>query len=1064
MSRDSPTPTPVRSSLSWKGLLLSLGARVWLLIGWIWSTIILGGLLVSLLITYATTGTVLDPRSWVLIRTLLAHPTILVLGLLLAFLLTLGAYWASRLQRQEQQQQAFDFQQTLHSIEQHIHHLERESHRTHADPAPLTADPPPASMPMRTPPAPTPSIRTPDQRLRVFLSSTLDELALERRAAREAISGLHLTPVFFEAGARPYPPRELYRAYLAQSDIFIGIYWQRYGWVAPTMDISGLEDEYRLSQGKPRLIYVKDPAPQREPRLQSLLDRIRTENVTTYQKFSTTAELQELVANDLALLLTDHFTHPPEHLTSPSVQFAPLPILRSPLINRMHELAQAHDLLLREDVGLVTLTGPGGVGKTRLAIQVATNNAAHFANGAAFISLAPLKDADQVVPTIAHALHVSGEPSQPLMESLQEYLRNSHLLLVLDNVEQVIAVAPQLAQLLEQAPHLKVLLTSREPLQIRGEWTVPVPPLALPDPAQLPDLQTLGQIPAVALFLERAREVDAGFALTPENAQAIAEMCQRLDGLPLALELAAARINVLPPKLLLARLGHRLPLLTHGARDLPERQQTLRNTIAWSYDLLSPEEQRLFRSLAVFTGGFSIDGATALESTRPADQQAEPEQQRDETLDRLESLVSKNLLRVEQGRDLVPRFSMLATIQEYAQEQLDAHGEQAAVQERCVQFFLTLAQTAELQLYLPERDAWMERLESEDANLRAALSWCKEHSQAVQIGLHLAGALTFFWFLSGNLRDGRSWLETMLARTAASDRSTARGRALFGAGLLAWEQGDADVAAQEAAEALSILQEGDDTFWRGNAELVLGLARMSQGRVEEARPLLEECLSIFVELKSPWGEALTLLYLGIGAELGEKRAEALSDYQESLQRFQHVHDVFFSSLVLAVLVEINATQGDKEAAHSLYEQFQQLLQQASNRWMLGMFLLAKASSLQNYKLYGNAKMLYQGVLRLWQDMQRVENGMGIIWGLAGLAEIAAIQGQGARSGWLFGAADHLGPSSGFYRDTLNEQVAQVKGRLGTATTATFEAAWAQGQTATLEQAIQKALQEIPASP
>ncbi len=294
MSRDSPTPMPVRPSLSWKGWLISLGARVWLLIGWTWSTIILGGLLVSLLITYATTGTILDPRSWVLIRTLLAHPTILVLGLLLAFLLTLCASWASRFQRQEQQQQAFDFQQTLHSIEQHIHNLDRESHSTHADPAPVTADPPPASMPVRTQPAPTaptPSIRTPDQRLRVFLSSTLDELAPERRAAREAITGLHLTPVFFEAGARPYPPRELYRAYLAQSDIFIGIYWQRYGWVAPTMDISGLEDEYRLSQGKPRLIYVKEPAPQREPQLQTLLDRIRNENVTTYQKFSTSAQL-----------------------------------------------------------------------------------------------------------------------------------------------------------------------------------------------------------------------------------------------------------------------------------------------------------------------------------------------------------------------------------------------------------------------------------------------------------------------------------------------------------------------------------------------------------------------------------------------------------------------------------------------------------------------------------------------------------------------------------------------------------------------------------------------------
>jgi Domain of unknown function (DUF4062)/NB-ARC domain len=468
MSRDSPTSKLVRVSLSWKGMLISLGARVWLLIGWIWSTLIVGGFLVSLLITYATTGTIMDPRSWVLIRTLLAHPTILVLGLLLALLLTAGAYWASRLQRQQQQQQAFDYQQTLLSIEHHVHHLDSASQRTPADPAPGAADPPPASRPIAPPPAPTPSIRTPDQRLRVFVSSTLDELGPERRAAREAISGLHLTPVFFEAGARPYPPRELYRAYLAQSDVFLGIYWQRYGWVAPTMAISGLEDEYRLSQGKPRLIYIKQPAPQRDPRLQDLLDRIRNEDVTTYQKFSTAAELQELVANDLAQVLTDHFTQPASPLPSLSGPFAPLPIPRSPLINRTHELAQAQDLLLRQDVGLVTLTGPGGVGKTRLAIQVATNVAAHFESGVAFLSLAPVKEAQQVVPTIAHALHVSGEPGRPLMESLLEYLRNSQLLLVLDNVEQVIAVAPQIAQMLEYAPHLKVLLTSREPLQFEA--------------------------------------------------------------------------------------------------------------------------------------------------------------------------------------------------------------------------------------------------------------------------------------------------------------------------------------------------------------------------------------------------------------------------------------------------------------------------------------------------------------------------------------------------------------------------------------------------------------------
>ena len=541
--------------------------------------------------------------------------------------------------------------------------------------------------------AETDVIRTPDQRVRVFVSSTLTELAAEREAVRDAVTLLRLVPVMFELGARPHPPRPVYRAYLAQSQVFVGIYWQSYGWVGPGEQVSGLEDEYRLSAGLPRLVYVKSPAPERELRLTQMLARIRDEGEVSYQHFSEPAGLQQLVENDLAVLLSERFemARSGEGAADEAPLAGAVPVPVTPLLGREQEAAAVEDLVVGEGVRLVTLTGPGGVGKSRLMVEAARRLGPGFADGARFLELASVSAADLVAAAIAAGLGLNTSAG-PLITDLESYLRPRRLLLALDNFEQVMGAAPLLAELLAAAPGLVVLVTSRTVLRLSGEHEFPVPPLPVPPAGVGRDPADLQRYASVSLFVERAHAVAPGFELTDENAGAVAEICRRLDGLPLAIELAAARVRLLPPQALASRLDQRFSVLTGGARDLPERQRTLKNALDWSFGLLSAGEQALFARLGVFAGPFSLLAAEAV--CVPNEGQASGPGQVMETLG---SLVDSSLVRAE-TRGGEPRFSLLETIRDYALERLAGGGDWVQAHDRHAAYFQALAEPSGAEL------------------------------------------------------------------------------------------------------------------------------------------------------------------------------------------------------------------------------------------------------------------------------------------------------------------------------------------------------------------------------
>jgi predicted ATPase len=668
-------------------------------------------------------------------------------------------------------------------------------------------------------------ILTPDRRLRVFVSSTLRELALERVEAREAIASLRLAPILFEQGARPHPPRDLYSAYVAQCDVFVGIYWQSYGWVVCAGEISGIEDEFELGQGKPMLLYVKEPAPRREEGLGALIERIEREGHIAYRLFSAPAELRAFVMDDLAHLLAERFDASAEQPEAPSA----LPARTTSFVGRERELEEIVALFGRVEVRLVTLTGSGGIGKTQLALESARRLAASFSDGAAYVALDRLTDPDLVPAAIAEAVGLS--PLGPDQQaSLARMLRNRRLLLVVDNLEHLLVSAPLLTQLLEASPDLKVLATSREPLRLQGEYGYAVPPLA----------------DAPKLFMERVAAVRPEVVWHDENLEAAREICRRVDAVPLAVELVAAGARLFEPRVLIDHLRSPLDAPSAGRRDAPSRHLTMRATLDWSYRLLTDSERDLFERLGVFAGSFTVEAARSLTGDDGA-----------AALATLSALVDKHLV-LHAASESETRFRMLQVVSDYAAEHLSSRPDGDDVRAAHAAHYQELARAAYAGLRGAAQREWKDVLDLEGENVRGAVV------ELVRLGrpddaVELIWGVWPYWF-TGMYLEGRKILsEVALGSGKLSGQARARVDAI--GGILAALLADLSTGRAALERALAWYQAHDDDDGRAVAFVGLGIATAPFDS-DRARELMADGARLFTKVGDDWGEAIALNVLG----------------------------------------------------------------------------------------------------------------------------------------------------------------------------------------------------------
>jgi predicted ATPase/class 3 adenylate cyclase len=988
---------------------------------------------------------------------------------------------------------------------------------------------------------------TPDRRVRVFVSSTLGELAAEREAARTAVRTLRLSPVMFELGARPHPSRDLYRAYIAQSDVFVGIYWQSYGWVAPDTAVSGIEDEYALSGDRPRLIYVKEPAPDRHPRLEALLDHIRADDRASYKRFESPGELAELLLDDLAVVLSERFAvggatakqdlpsgtltfvfvdiegstkllerlgdgytdvlhryhgfvdtavaahggvvvdtegdgvfcvftetasaaeaavdiqralatdhggpgvevkarigvHTGQatvtaegyvgldvhraarigaaghggqilvsstarvlladvvashdwylrdlgsfvlrgvsraerlyqlHALGPSQEFPPprarratqgrLPAQLTSLVGRSRQTAEIASLFANGEARLVTLTGAGGIGKTRLALAVAERLGDRFGPGIVFVPLAAVARPEMVVTNIARAVGADMAGTGSPLEALVESFGDGPWLLVLDNLEQVVDAAGDLDALLARCPGIVILATSRTALRLRAEREYPVPGLPLPADPTAVTVDGLASSPAAALFVDRARAVRPDFALTEDNAPAVVAICRRLEGVPLAIELAAARIRLLDPEALLGRLTRSLDALGTGPVDLPERQRSLRATVEWSVGLLDDAERSLLETAGVFVDGWTIEAAAHVANM-----------DEDRTLDLTEALVRHSLVQLDLT-DQGPRFRMLETVREFVAERLAVRLDVAEIERSHADHYRVLAERAYRPLRVGQHD-WAEGLQAEEGNLRVAIRWYLAHDIAPLP--HMFCILWLFWRLRDHMAEGRAWVDELMPRAAELD-DHGRAELLVASAITAIETGD-DAGALAAAEGLERRGDVDDPYLDSLAQMMISWTLPIVDDLDGARRAAAASLDGFRQQDEPYMASSAIMTLG-ALEMVTGQHDAARDHLTEVAALgDQTGNELFASGARVQLAMLAVEAGRLDAARALLDEAFHVIEGGEVRTHTASFYLVAQASLMLAEHQPRPAALAMGAadglrrragVRVWPARRRAE--------------------------------------------------------------------------------------------